>query len=850
MIMKIKLSLICILILFIATQTFAQFGFNTTGSAPDNSAMVDIVSTTKGLLTPRMTSTQRIAISSPAIGLFVFDTTLNLFYFYNGTAWIALSTASSVGDNLGNHTATQNINLGTNFISIDGSSKGIIVNSDGSASVKTNGSNSPSFIVQSGNTPAYRLYQEQSGIYPSYSWDLGANETVFFLKDVSNSSKLPLRVYSGQNTDRLVLRNNNVGIGVSNPSEALEVSGKTKTTNFQLTNGATNSYILQSDANGNGSWVNSTSLNNGNWTTSGNDQFSALSGHVGIGTSTPTEKLQVVGNINIKSGRLSFSDNYASIIIGGTAGLVNTGNYNVFVGNESGTNNTTGVYNTFLGNFTGKNNTTASHNTSVGFGASENNTTGNGNSAFGFYALNKNTTGRENVAIGYAALEKNTTADFNIANGFYSLNKNTTGLGNSALGYKSLENNTTSNYNTAMGFQTLNQNLDGEENTAIGTFALQANIDGSYNTSIGLNSMKQNTIGDDNVAIGYESGYGNKEGEANTYIGYQSGYLSSNGSHNVFIGHKAGYNETGSNKLYIANSATPLIYGDFANKNVGIGTNTLPTESNLVIEGNSNSEGGQIQLNSAIGQSTAYFLDNYNNSFRIISGINTGSSDTRLLINSSGNIGIGNTSPSSKLDVAGTGAINANVRSTNNVATITVESPNQNDATFYINRYDGTNSLKRWAIGKANSNETGSNTGGDFVLNRFNDAGDYLGQPMLINRNSGTMTIGNEGTSTTENTLKLNGSFAVKRTTYSTNSTIAGNDYIVAVTTTSVITLTLPTASGISGREYIIKSEASTASITVNTTSSQTIDGATTKTISSGYGVLRVYSNGINWFTF
>jgi hypothetical protein len=47
----------------------------------------------------------------------------------------------------------------------------------------------------------------------------------------------------------------NVGIGNPMPAEKLDVNGKTKTTNFQMTNGATNGYLLQTDANGNATWV-------------------------------------------------------------------------------------------------------------------------------------------------------------------------------------------------------------------------------------------------------------------------------------------------------------------------------------------------------------------------------------------------------------------------------------------------------------------------------------------------------------------------------------------------------------------------------------------------------------------
>jgi hypothetical protein len=66
----------------------------------------------------------------------------------------------------------------------------------------------------------------------------------------------------------------------------------------------------------------------------------------------------------------------------------------------------------------------------------------------------------------------------------------------------------------------------------------------------------------------------------NVYIGANAGYNNLTGEDNVFIGHYAGENETGSNKLYIANTNTtdPLIYGDFASGKVGIGT-SAPSET-------------------------------------------------------------------------------------------------------------------------------------------------------------------------------------------------------------------------------------------------------------------------------
>lgn len=99
------------------------------------------------------------------------------------------------------------------------------------------------------------------------------------------------------------------------------------------------------------------------------------------------------------------------------------------------------------------------------------------------------------------------------------------------------------------------------------------------------------------------------------------------------------------------------------------------------------------------------------------------------------------------------------------------------------------------------------------------------------------------------------GAFTVKRTTVADAAyAILATDYIVAYTSlTAARTATLPTAVGATGRSYILKDEtggAATNNITLATTSSQTIDGASTKVISANYGVLRVYSSGAQWFTF
>ena len=88
-------KLILLLIFGLVTQhSFAQMGVNTTGAAPVASAMLDVSSTNKGLLPPRMTTAQRLAISNPAKGLVVYDSDENELYLYRGTGdnWYKLSS--------------------------------------------------------------------------------------------------------------------------------------------------------------------------------------------------------------------------------------------------------------------------------------------------------------------------------------------------------------------------------------------------------------------------------------------------------------------------------------------------------------------------------------------------------------------------------------------------------------------------------------------------------------------------------------------------------------------------------------------------------------------------------------
>ena len=72
-------------------------------------ALLNLDSTTRGFLPPRMTTTQKNAIASPAAGLVVYDTDLNALCTYNGTTWITLGSGGSASSSSGIHVLTEPI---------------------------------------------------------------------------------------------------------------------------------------------------------------------------------------------------------------------------------------------------------------------------------------------------------------------------------------------------------------------------------------------------------------------------------------------------------------------------------------------------------------------------------------------------------------------------------------------------------------------------------------------------------------------------------------------------------------------------------------------------------------------
>ena len=331
------------------------------------------------------------------------------------------------------------------------------------------------------------------------------------------------------------------------------------------------------------------------------------SGKVGINVASPTQSLDVDGNINVIDG--SYMQNGRVVL------HTSPDNYGVFVGVEAGTaNNEDGLFNTFIGHQAGRNTTSGSGltavgyqalysnkslnagtavgyqalfrsligGTAVGYQALANNTSGEGNVAVGLQALYSNRTASNNVAIGYRALysSRDDDGDNNIAIGYEAISAGDGGGGNIAIGTKALRHTKGDNniaIGTLAGYNIRYSNSD--SNIAIGAWSLYAGAGARGNIAIGDGAMRQSVDGDNNTIIGYLAGFGapNQSFSNNTFLGYLSGFSVSSGSNNVLIGYRSGQNlTTGSNNIIIGydiNALAPDINNTLNIGNLIFGTN-------------------------------------------------------------------------------------------------------------------------------------------------------------------------------------------------------------------------------------------------------------------------------------
>lgn len=249
-------------------------------------------------------------------------------------------------------------------------------------------------------------------------------------------------------------------------------------------------------------------------TTTGGDNI-CIGNRAGEGTTTTSSSIL----IGTEAGK---DNNVQRIAIGDGALTRSSGGQCTAVGHRTGNWATTGARNTYMGHSSGF--------TWSGSG------TGSNNTGIGYFALYSITSGAQNTAVGASALDAVNTGGYNVAIGYDALGTSQTGGNNVAVGVSALGRNTGST----------------GSNTAVGTYSLYG-------------AAASQAFG--NCALGYGTFYNISSGYNNVAIGYQAGYSLTTGAANVFVGHNAGYNETGSNKLYIANSntSTPLVYGEFDN---------------------------------------------------------------------------------------------------------------------------------------------------------------------------------------------------------------------------------------------------------------------------------------------
>lgn len=226
---------IIIFLLFFSASVLAQgVSINEDNSDPDPSAILEVKSTSKGMLIPRMTEAQRTVISSPATGLLVYQTdNTEGFWFFNGTSWEAL-----LGEDPNNEIQTISKTGSTVTLSNGGGSF-----TDDNGHWELSGSNvfrTTGAVGIGTNTPLENLHLNgnfridrtnplmtffNGSTYKGYLQHFGND--FYFVNQLSGS----IRFGNNGSSNQMIINNvGNVGIGLTTIDEELDVGGDVEVT--------------------------------------------------------------------------------------------------------------------------------------------------------------------------------------------------------------------------------------------------------------------------------------------------------------------------------------------------------------------------------------------------------------------------------------------------------------------------------------------------------------------------------------------------------------------------------------------------------------------------------------------
>lgn len=577
-----------LLILLVAACSLTVSGQNVAvtdvdGYNPHASAMLDVNSTTKGFLLPRLTAAQMSGISGPSFGLMVYNTTDNTIYYFNGSAWVNLlslrvSKLSSPDGTIPNALVVDNngrIGMGQ-----PSPLAGLHIN--------PNGTGADSHIRLEYNATTFgNIYYDANGMN-------------FMVRNTGGNFSF---INSLGSPNFIIKDNGNIGFGTPNPTANFEVKGSTTTPidsplfvvknkagqivfavydegvriyvpdypgkggmagfavgGRTLTKGPTVNYMMVTPDSVR-IWVNDPGAvkgGQGGFAVGGRTPVKGVVSH--LLTVTPdsvtmnSTKVRIgVDDPGAKGGQGGFAvGGRQSPSKGATYDFTRLTPENAFIGKESGYKNSTGLYNSFIGYRTGYLNTTGSNNIMIGY------LTGYGNNA------------NQNIFIGDSSGYRNSNGQYNVFVGYRTGLNNQYGdqgvfIGNSA-GYS----NTSGDFNVFMGYQSGFKNTTGYENVMIGNSAGYANQTGFRNVFLGYYAGNKNTTGNYNIFIGREAGLNNTTGTSNLYLGESSGSAQTTGGNNTFVGKSTGGNQTaGSYNVYLG--AQSGIYRAKGDNNVQIG---------------------------------------------------------------------------------------------------------------------------------------------------------------------------------------------------------------------------------------------------------------------------------------